>query len=88
MDIQFFVVYLQSDTNIEEMKRDIKTVEQISLRGSYMEMEAGDVLSVPFGVRAYSYVRHLAVAVGIETGRRYTVHVNRDEGAYEVTRIS
>ena len=70
------------------MEKTIQTVEKISLRASLLGLEAGDELKVPFGVRAYSYVRHIASIVGMEKNRSYKVHADKEASAYRVSRVS
>lgn len=68
--------------------KTIEPIQTISLRASLIRMDAGEVLGIPFGVRSYSYVRHISAIVGNELNREYSVHANREASQYEITRKS
>lgn len=67
----------------------MKTIEfkpAVSLRASLIEMEPGETRGVRVESRSYAYVRHIASIVGMEHSRKYSVHLNQEEGQYEITR--
>ena len=68
--------------------KTIQTIQTISLRGSILDLQPGETLAVPFGMRSYSYVRYIATVAGMEVGRKFAVHVNRESSTYEITRNS
>ncbi len=61
-------------------------VQRTSVRATLIEMSVGETLGLAFDAIAYSTVRHYATALGVELERTYSVHLNRDNRTYEVTR--
>ena len=49
-------------------------------------MSVGETLGLAFDALAYQTVRSYATNLGIELDRKYSVHLNRENRTYEVTR--
>lgn len=52
------------------------------------EMNVGEVLNIPLGVRGYNSVRNCASLLGLSLGRKYSVSINRADGLSSVTRTA
>lgn len=63
-------------------------VTKTSLRATIIEMEPGASLSLPMGVRAYSYIRNVASTIGITHKRKYSVHADSEASLLTITRHS
>lgn len=63
-------------------------VSKISMRASMAEMNVGEVLNIPLGVRGYNSVRNCASLLGLSLGRKYSVSINRADGLSSVTRTA
>ena len=59
-----------------------------SLRQRVLEMEVGDIITIPLGVHPYTTIRSYAYELGINTGRSFNSHLNRDTRTYTITRVS
>ena len=59
---------------------------RISIRDTLAQMEVGDTVGLAFDVAKGASIRSAASILGLEMERTYTVHVNRNNRTYEVTR--
>lgn len=57
-----------------------------SVRGALKALPIGGMIAVRVGDITYSGVRNTACVLGLELDRTYSVHLNRSERVYEITR--
>lgn len=63
-------------------------VTKFSMRGTFAEMQPGETIKIPLGLRSYSYIRSCASFLGLEMDRKYTVAVDRAAKVCNVTRVA
>jgi len=61
-------------------------VMKASVRATISNMAVGETLGLAFDAVAFSTVRGYATFLSQELGRKYSVHLNRNNRTYEVTR--
>lgn len=61
-------------------------LHRISIGDTLAQMQIGETIAFAFSVVKGCSVRSAASTLGLEMDRRYSVHANRDNRTYEVTR--
>lgn len=61
-------------------------VHKLSICDTLAQMQIGETMAFAFSVVKGCSVRSAASTLGLEMDRRYSVHANRDNRTYEVTR--
>ena len=79
-------VYLQSDTT--NLLLFMENQNKMSVRGAMRALPVGGAIIVRVGEMTYSGVRNTASTLGLELNRNYSVHLNRSDRVYEITRRS
>lgn len=59
-----------------------------STRHKLRQMKVGEVIKVPVNEIGYTSIRNAASMLALETGQTYSVHLERKEKMYEITRTS
>jgi TusA-related sulfurtransferase len=59
-----------------------------STRHKLRQMKVGEVIRVPVNEIGYTSIRNAASTLALETGQTYSVHLERKEKMYEITRTS
>lgn len=61
-------------------------VQKASVRATIAQMGVGETIGLACDIVSSNTVRGYAVTLGVELQRKYTVHLNRANRTFEVTR--
>lgn len=62
-------------------------VTTISVRATIARLELGEQVEIPLQLRKSNSVRNCASVLGTDTGKRYSVSINRENQSCIVTRV-